>query len=321
MIEKKPVLIDCDTGIDDMVSFILTLACEDLDIMGVTTVAGNVGLESTTYNTLNGLTLMGRDEIPLAVGEKGPLYGTLKDASEIHGDTGLGGYQFTNPTEKKPVNKHAVDFLHQILMESKKRVTILALAPLTNIAKLLMTYPDCKDKIEKIVFMGGSIFSGNPTPVATFNVWVDPEAARYVMKSGVSFYMCPLDTTREAYFTEKELEQIKLIDNPVAEMAAVMMRYCSEADNKYVNGKKRFKGICVHDLCTAAYVTNPELFKTVPYYGDVEVKGTLTRGFTLIDYENILGKPDNEKNINYIYSVDRDGLIDVFFKALKKYSK
>ena len=321
MIEKKPLIIDCDTGIDDMISFILTLSCKQLDIRGVTTVAGNVSLASTTYNTIKGLAFMGREEIPVAAGEAGPLVGRLKDAREIHGDTGLGGYQFSHPTKKLPEAVHAVEFIYHQLMKTKEKITILALAPLTNIAKLLMTYPECKDKIKEIVFMGGSIFSGNPTPVATFNVWADPEAARLVIKSGIPFYMCPLDTTREAYFTEADVERLSTIKNPVAEMASFLMRYCSAMDDKYVNGKKRFKGLCVHDLCTAAYVTNPELFQVTSYYGDVETKGSLTRGFTLIDYENILKKSEKEKNINYISSVNRDGLIQVFLEALEKYSR
>lgn len=319
--KRTPLLIDCDTGIDDMISFVLTLQSDKLDIRGVTTVAGNVNLSATTYNTLNGLALMGREEIPLAAGESGPLMCKLKDASEIHGDSGLGDYVFEHPTDKKPVSQNGAEFLYETLMASEEKIVILALAPLTNIAKLLELHPDCKDKIEKNVFMGGSIFSGNPTPVATFNVWVDPEAARIVMKSGVPFVMCPLDTTREAYFTDEEIARISTVKNPVAEMVEKTAVFCYQMDIKNVNGKKRFKGLCIHDLCTAAYVTNPELFETVKYYGDVETKGTLTRGFTMIDYEGILGKSEEEKNIEYICSVDREGVVNVFFEALKSYTK
>ena len=214
-----------------------------------------------------------------------------------------------------------VEFLYEKLMESEEKITILALAPLTNIAKLFLKHPDCKEKIDKIVFMGGSIFSGNPTPVATFNVWVDPEAARIVMKGGVPFYMCPLDTTREAYLTEEELEAIGTIDNRVAAMVYTMCSFYWSQEKKNVNGHKRFKGLCIHDLCTAAYVTNPELFHSTKYYGDVETKGLLTEGFTMIDYEDILRKSEEEKNIDYIDSVDRDGVMKVFFEALKSYSK
>ena len=155
--------------------------------------------------------------------------------------------------------------------------------------------------------------------MATFNVWVDPEAARIVMKGGVPFYMCPLDTTREAYLTEEELEIVGTIDNPVADMVYTMLSFYWNQEKKNVNGHKRFKGLCIHDLCTAAYVTNPELFHSAKYYGDVETKGPLTEGFTMIDCEDILRKSEDEKNIDYIDSVDRDGVIKIFFEALNSY--
>lgn len=319
--DKIPVIIDCDTGIDDMISFVLTLASKQLDIRGVTTVAGNVSLPHTTYNTVNGLAFMGRGEIPVAAGEAAPLKRPYRDASEIHGDSGLGAFTFKNPVNYGPVETGGVEFLYEKLMESEEKITILALAPLTNIAKLYLEHPDCREKIEKIVFMGGSIFSGNPTPVATFNVWVDPEAARIVLEGGVPFYMCPLDTTREAYLSEDELEIIGTIDNPVADMVYTMCSFYWSQEKKNVNGHKRFKGLCIHDLCTAAYVTNPELFHSTKYYGDVETKGPLTEGFTMIDYEDILRKSEEEKNIDYIDSVDRDGVMKVFFEALNSYSK
>ena len=145
----------------------------------MTTVAGNVSLPHTTYNTVNGLAFMGRSEVLVAAGEAAPLERPYRDASEIHGDSGLGAFSFENPVDYGPVETGGVEFLYEKLMESEEKITILALAPLTNIAKLFLKHPDCKEKIDKIVFMGGSIFSGNPTPVATFNVWVDPRSGAY----------------------------------------------------------------------------------------------------------------------------------------------
>lgn len=318
--KKIPVLIDCDTGIDDMISFVWTLASDQLDILGVTTVAGNINLELTTYNTCNGLALMGRKEIPVAKGEAKPLERPLRDASEIHGETGLGKYVFQNPTDKQIEPEDAVEFLYHTLMASKEPVVILALAPLTNIAKLLLDHPQCKEKIEKIIFMGGSICSGNPTPVATFNVWVDPEAAKLVLKSGVPFYMCPLDTTREGYATEEDIEAMGKVPNPVAEMVHTMCGFYKKAEFQNVNAEARFKGLCIHDLCTAAYLTNPELFTTKKYYVDVETKGELTTGFTMIDHENVLQKTDAQKNVYYIDSVNREEMMKLFFKALNSYT-
>lgn len=319
--KKIPVLIDCDTGIDDMLSFILALSSEKLDILGITTVAGNQKLELTTYNTLNALALMGREEIPVAKGASKPLERPLRDAGYIHGASGLGNYVFENPTDKQVEDIDAAAFMHKTLMEAKEPVTILALAPLTNLALLLENYPECKPNIERIVFMGGSIRTGNPTPVSTFNVLVDPEAAKYVLKSGVPFHMCPLDTTRHAYTTDEEIERMGQMDSPVAAMAHSICKFYNDTVEKGNNAQKRFKGLCIHDLCTVAYVTNPELFETVTYYGDVETKGELTTGFTMIDYEDILRKPEEEKNIVFINSVDRDGYMKVFFDALETFTK
>lgn len=319
--KKIPVIIDCDTGIDDMLSFVLALSSDKLDILGMTTVAGNQKLELTTYNTLNAVTLMGREEIPVAKGACKPLERPLKDAGYIHGESGLGNYVFENPTKKQVEDLDAAEFIYKTLMKAEEPVTILALAPLTNLALLMEKHPDCKAKIDRIVFMGGSIRTGNPTPVSTFNVLVDPEAAKYVLKSGVPFHMCPLDTTRDAYTTDEEIEEIGHIDNPVAEMAYSICKFYTDTVNKGNNAQKRFKGLCIHDLCTVAYVTNPELFETVTYYGDVETKGELTTGFTMIDYEDILRKPEEEKNIVFINSVDRDGYMKVFFEALNSFTK
>ena len=318
--KKIPILIDCDTGIDDLISFVLTLSSDKLDILGVMTVAGNVNLKLTTYNTYNGLRFMGRGEIPMAAGAAKPIVRTYHDASEIHGNSGTGEFHFPDPKEPVTDPCGAVEFMYRILMQAEEKVTILALAPLTNIAELFAAHPDCKEHVERVVFMGGSIASGNPTPVATFNVWVDPEAAKMVLREGVPFYMCPLDTTREAYLTEADRERIREVGNPVSDMVYLMLDSYRSRENAETNGAARFKGVCVHDLCTAAFVTNPELFETVKYYADVETRGELTTGFTMIDHENNLNLSDGEKNIHYIKSVDRDGFLRVFFEALRHFS-
>lgn len=207
--------------------------------------------------------------------------------------------------------------MRRLLAASEEKVVILAIAPLTNVARLLMDHPEAGERIDKIVFMGGSLRTGNPTPVSTFNVLADPEAARYVMKSGVPFHMCPLDTTREVYLTADDIEAIGAIGNPVARMNYEMCRFYNDAVNKNNNADKRFKGLCIHDLCAAVYVTDPQLFTTVKYQGDVETEGELTLGFTVLDYENIRQVPEEERNVTFISSVDRDGVLKIYFDALK----
>ena len=317
---KIPVLIDCDTGIDDMISFVLTLSSDQLDILGITTVAGNVNLKLTTFNTYNGIRFMGRSEIPIAAGAAKPIIRPYHDASAIHGNSGVGSFVFPDAREPETEACGAVEFLYRKLMQAKEKITILALGPLTNIAELFAAHPDCRAKVERVIFMGGSIASGNPTPVATFNVWVDPEAAKMVLRDGVPFYMCPLDTTREAYLTAEDRAKIKKIGNPVSDMVDEMLGTYTSRENAEVNAASRFKGVCVHDLCTAAFLTNPELFETVKYYADVETRGELTTGFTMIDHENNLNLSEEEKNIYYICHVNREGFLKVFFDALRSYS-
>lgn len=314
--KKIPIIIDCDTGIDDMISFALTLSSEKLNILGITTVAGNQTVENTTRNTLNGLTLMGREDIPVAKGESKPLERPLRNAGYIHGETGLGRYHFPVESKKEVVSESAEIFISSILNTQTEKVVILALAPLTNIAKLIQDYPNCIDKIDKIVFMGGAIRTGNPTPVATFNVLADPEAAKIVMNSGIPFHMCPLDTTRELYLTDEQIDMLGTFNNPVADMNKQLCRYYKNQVDLYNQASTRFKGLCIHDLCAAAYVTNPELFTTSRYQGDVETDGELTSGFTVIDYEDIRMTPEEKKNITFIDSVDRNAVLKLYFDAL-----
>lgn len=264
---------------------------------------------------------MGRTDIPVARGAEKTLSRPLRDAGYIHGENGLGTYQFAEITAKQPEDVEAVELMRRLLAASDEKVVILAIAPLTNVARLLMEHPEAGEKIDKIVFMGGSLRTGNPTPVATFNVLADPEAARYVMKSGIPFHMCPLDTTRDLYLTADDIEAIGTIKNPVAQMNYEMCRFYNDAVNKSNNADKRFKGLCIHDLCAAAYVTNPGLFTTVKYQGDVETGGELTLGFTVLDYENIRQVPEEERNVTFINSVDRDGVLKIYFEALRSFGE
>lgn len=314
-----PVLIDCDTGIDDILALAYALKADALDVLGVTTVAGNLPVDITTYNTLNALHLMGRDDLELARGADRPLERPLKDAAYIHGGNGLGGYVFPEKTTKQPVPQPAWDFLYQKLMASEVPVTVLALAPLTNIALLLRNHPDAATHIARIVFMGGSLRTGNPTPVATFNVWVDPEAARLVIRSGLPFVMCSLDCTRGSFLTPEELEETRRFPNPVADMVrGVTAAYAENTKlENAVDGKKR--GVDIHDLCTAMYLTHPELFTGEYYYADVETKGELTTGFTLVDYEDNLKKSKEEKNVLFLRSVDREQYVKYFMAELARY--
>ena len=313
------VLIDCDTGIDDIVALSYALKTPDLEVLGVTTVCGNLPTDITTYNTLNALHLMGRDDIPLARGADRPLERPLRDAAYIHGSNGLGGYEFPEKTSKTPVDQPAWEFLYAKLCEQSEPIDILALAPLTNIALLLQKHPDALARIRRIVFMGGSLRTGNPTPVATFNVLADPEAAKYVIATKVPFVMCSLDCTRGSYLTFEELESTRQFQNPVADMVRQVTGFYITSTKKEntVDGKK--KGTDIHDLCTVMYVTHPELFEGESYFADVETKGELTTGFTLVDYEDNLRKPAEDKTVYFLKKVDREAYVRYFLDTLATY--
>ena len=193
---KIPVIIDCDTGIDDAMALVVACASDNLDIRAVTTVGGNVSLENTTRNTLNVLHLLGFSHVPVAKGADKPLQRPLMKASRVHGVSGLRGYEFAENYTDNLVDLPAWDLMRQVLMSSEEKVTIIALAPVTNLAILLQKYPEVKGRIDKIAFMGTSYHCGNPTVLSTFNVMVDPEAFQVLLDSGVDVYACPLTPPR-----------------------------------------------------------------------------------------------------------------------------
>lgn len=316
---KTGVLIDCDTGIDDIMALTHLLRADNIDILGVTTVAGNQTLDLTTYNTLNALAFMGRADIPLAQGAAEPLERELHSAGYIHGESGLGTFSFPEPTAKCPEKLDAPAFIAELVKRSACPLTILALGPLTNIALFYQRYPELLAKVEKVIFMGGALATGNPTPVATFNVLCDPEAARIVINGEVPFYMVPLDTTVQAYITDSEIEQLKALGNPVSAMCAELCDFYNATVNNSNNARERFAGLCIHDLVTGVYLTNPEFFTIKRYWCDVECRGELTTGFTMIDNENIKMLTTGSKNIYYVDSVDRAALLKLWFKSLSAY--
>lgn len=333
--QKTAVIIDCDTGIDDAMALVLACSSKALDIVGITTVAGNVDCDNTTRNTCNLLHLLGRDDIRVARGADGPLERKSLKASGVHGVSGLRGYTFAEDyTASLVKDMKAWDFQRKLLMESETKITIIAIGPVTNLAILLETYPEVKAKIEKIVFMGTAYHTGNPTPIATFNVLVDPEAFRKVIFGGVPFYACPLEVTKTSTIKRAEYEQISGMPGRVADFVTKIMTNYGlagiQADEVFseegeevitqarIEQAKR-GDIDMHDPATVAYVIQPELFTKGLYYCDVECKGELTTGFTLIDKADYYGKKDSERNLHLLESIDRDGFVSLFIEAIRAY--
>lgn len=330
----KKIIIDCDTGIDDAVALVLAHGLGNVfDILGVTTVAGNVGIENTTRNTLNVLNLIGAGDIPVAKGAEKPIAREPLRASGVHGVSGLRGYTFEKDSDKKLEEDTAWDFMYKKIKDSRESITLLVTGPATNVAILFQKYPEVKEKIEKIVFMGTSWHDGNPTPIATFNVLVDPEAFRYLLFSGVDVYACPLETTRKAYITPEELEEIRGIGNEAGKLvASILSSYGlqniqegevfeeerEEAITSYrIAEQAAEKNRTLHDPAVVAFAAYPELFTVNKYYCDVECKGELTTGFTLIDKRNYYGKPMEERNLFLAESIDREAFVKTLFDAIK----
>ena len=330
------VIIDCDTGIDDALALTLALSSDKLDILGITTVTGNVDCENTTRNTCNVCHFLGRDDIRVAKGASKPLEREPFRASGVHGVTGLRGWSFDRDYKDNLVKDDAIEFMNRTISESSSKVTIIAIGPLTNTALLFRKYPEVKQNIERIVFMGTSYHCGNPTSLATFNVLADPEAFREVIFSGVEFVSCPLDVTRTAVFREEDIEKLKQIDSKVAEFCvSIMSNYgiafigkeekISSQNEEVITPERiansKAEGITMHDPATVAYVIAPELFTTSRYYCDVECRGELTTGFTLIDKNNYYRKSEAERNLTLIESIDRERFVELFIEAVKRYSK
>ena len=206
---SKPIILDVDPGHDDAVALMLACGHPDLDLLAVTTVAGNVTIEKTTRNALRVLALVGRHDVPVGVGASGPLKRPLHTAEDIHGESGLDGPEELPDADFGPDERDAVELISETLRASREPVTLVPVGPLTNIALLLREHPDLKDRIARISLMGGSIGLGNTTPAAEFNIYVDPEAASEVFESGLPITMSGLDVTHLADVGPEERELLR----------------------------------------------------------------------------------------------------------------
>src|SRR3954471_18861238 len=224
-----PIILDCDPGHDDAFALMLAVASPELDLVGVTTVAGNQTLDKTTANALRVLELCGRGDVPVAEGAADPLVRLRDVAAHVHGESGLDGPDLPPPSGT-PVEEHAVDFLARLIREREGALTLVPTGPLTNIALLLAMHPEARP--ERIVLMGGSIGEGNRTPAAEFNIWADPEAARRVFESGIDVTMIGLDVTHQALITDAHTEELRA-GGRVGTMVAELMDFYARFHRRY----------------------------------------------------------------------------------------
>ena len=270
MTETRKVIIDCDTGVDDALAILLCL--KNLDVVGITTVGGNVGLENTQRNTRYVTEVAGRTDVPVFAGYARPLLVPLQDASYVHGAGGLGNIQVPEP--QKPLEKqHAVDFLIETFM-TRDDVSLITLGPLTNIAHALLKEPRLVHRIPEILTMGGSTTWGNATPAAEFNIFVDPEAAKLVFESGIPIRMVGLNATRQQRASLEVYEQIKAMDSPAAQLAAKLF-----LDREGKPGRNNFCDACA----VMWWIDSHVISKSAMMHVVVETQGEFTRGMTLCD--------------------------------------
>lgn len=294
----KSILIDCDPGHDDMMAIMLASSSPELELLGVTTVAGNQTGEKTYLNALKTLTLIGATEIPVARGADKPLFRELTVAPEIHGVSGLDGANLPEPGFQG-VQQHAVDFLIQTIMESGTPLILVPTGPLTNVALAMLKDPRITTKLERIVLMGGAVFDSNITPAAEFNIYVDPEAAKVVFGSGVPLTMVGLDVTNKALFGFEDIERLAAMNGKVSRIVASLLKFFAQA-NKDIFG---FEGAPLHDALAVAHLIKSEVIRTRKLNVEIETDGELTRGRTVADVYGITGKP---ANTDVALEVDKD---------------
>jgi inosine-uridine nucleoside N-ribohydrolase len=296
-----PILLDCDPGHDDALALLLALASPEVELLGVTTVAGNQTVEKTTANALRVLALAGREEVPVAVGADRPLVRERFVAAYVHGETGLDGTELPVPSAR-PLEEHAVDFLAARV----DGVTLVATAPLTNVALLLARYPEARP--ERIVLMGGAIAEGNVTPAAEFNVWADPEAAKRVFASGIDVTMVGLDVTHRALVTTDHKERLREAGR-VGRAAAELLDFYDRF-HREVYG---FDGSPIHDAVALAYAFRPDLLETRDRNVEIECESELCRGRTVVDLWRRTGR---EPNAHVAVGIDAEGFLELLVERI-----
>ncbi|MGO4129625.1 nucleoside hydrolase [Inquilinus sp. YAF38] len=319
MAATRRIIIDTDPGQDDAIAILLAMGSPELEIAGLTTVAGNVPLHLTTANALKLCELAGRTDIPVVQGSIRPLVRPLVTAEAVHGKTGLDGSGLPDPITK-PIAGHAVDWIVDTIMTAPEGTyTLCPLGPLTNIAAALVREPKIAPRIREIVFMGGGFFEGgNTTPAAEFNIYVDPHAAHVVLTSGIKLTMVPLDVTHKALTSRAWLDRVEALGTPAATSVHGMLSFYERFDmDRY-----GIAGAPLHDPCVIAYLLRPELFGGRDCHVAVELAGEHTLGMTVVDWWDVAAKwghPDGKrKNCRVLRDIDADGFFELIYQALQR---
>jgi purine nucleosidase len=311
IINAKPIIIDCDPGADDAIALFLAIAAAtQLNILGVTTVAGNVPLALTQKNARQICELAGRADLSIFAGCPRPLLRPLLTAEEVHGKTGLDGITLSEP-QMLLQEQHAVHFLIDTLMNSAEDITLATLGPLTNVAVAIIQQPLICSRIKEIVVMGGAIGLGNVTPSAEFNLYVDPHAAQVVFTAGIPLTLISLDVTHQAIATPQRLAAIRALNTPISAATIGLLDHYGAFDMKRYGTVGPF----LHDPCVIAYLLEPELFTCRPAAVEIETTSELTMGRTAVDWWQ---STDRIPNANIAQSIDAEKFYHLLTRSLAK---
>ena len=309
----RKIIIDCDPGIDDAIMLFLAFASpEAFNILGITTVGGNVSVELNAINGCRIRELAGREDVPVFIGAAQPLKRHLETAEHVHGETGLLGLDpFTPKVGVDP--RDAVDWIVETLQAADEgEITLVPNGPLTNIALAIERAPDILPKIREIVLMGGAMREGgNITPSAEFNIYTDPDAADIVLNAGRPIVMMGLDVTHQAMCTPERLDYICPSNTDVARAVRGLLTGSIEMNSRHYG----VPGAPLHDPCTIAWLLEPDLFKTKTCNVAVETVSSLTTGHTAVDFWGVSGRPPNAA---WAYALDEPGFFDLLKSRLAR---
>lgn len=309
--QPRPIIIDTDPGQDDAVALLAALASpEELEILAITAVAGNVPLDLTVTNCLTLIELANRTDVPVYRGSPSPMVKELVTAEYVHGPTGIDGAELDAPSIEE-AEGHAVDRIIELLMGyGDGEVTVCTLGPLTNIGMALVKEPRIIPKIGELVMMGGGFFEGgNTTPAAEFNIYVDPHAAHIVFTSGVPIVMMPLDVTHKALTTRDRLQRFADLGTEAGAAVEGMLDFYDRWDME----KYGFEGGPLHDPTVIAYLLEPDLFVGKHVNVEVETVSPLTEGMTVVDWWGVTDRPSNALVMN---EIDADRFFDLLVERI-----
>ena len=311
--KPRPIIIDTDPSPDDAVAFLVALASpEELEVLAVTTVAGNVPLALTSKNALKGLELARRTDVPVYAGASAPLVRRLVTAEHVHGRTGFDGYDLPDPITPLAPGFAPDAIVDLVMRHDPGEVTLCCLAPLTNIALALIKEPRLALHLKEIVLMGGSFSEGgNVTPAAEFNIYVDPEAATKVFECGAPITMIPLDCTHQALNTQPRLDQLRAVGTPLAEAFYHLLKFNKMFDQE----KYGWEGGPLHDPTVVAYLLAPQLFSGRTVNVTIECASKLTLGMTVVDWWSVT---DRQANVQVLRTIDAQGYFDLVISRLSR---